>query len=271
MDIIVDVVQGQRARVGTINLVNQSPFTDAEIRDRLRLKPKTSVTSEALERSVQNSRKWLIGRGYLGASRLRGARRLRAGYKHRGAAGICVCAAQGARESARSEGFGEHLTVLAANLSRRARSTKICFRKAAAICAITWSAGDIFDAEVDYTTSEDPEERPAGKYGSDHLSRGIRVAPSAGGFGVLRKSLLPRRFAARPHPHSTRGIWLPGALQFRAANQRRGLAHRTVSIQRLPGSAGEQRFDGQLSRPPGRPLYHFPRSRKVRRRALPTS
>src|SRR5579872_4620280 len=67
MDIIVDVVPGERASVGTINLVNQSPFSDAEIRDRLKLKPKTRVTSEALERSIQNSRKWLIGRGYLGA------------------------------------------------------------------------------------------------------------------------------------------------------------------------------------------------------------
>ena len=75
MDIIVDVFQGARARVGAINLINQSPFTDAEIRDRLSLKPKTRVTSEALERSVQNSRKWLIGRGYLGArvSVVRGA------------------------------------------------------------------------------------------------------------------------------------------------------------------------------------------------------
>src|ERR1700730_8196338 len=67
MDIIVDVVQGARASVGTINLINQSPFSDAEIREQLKLTPKTKVTSEALERSVQSSRKWLIGRGYLGA------------------------------------------------------------------------------------------------------------------------------------------------------------------------------------------------------------
>jgi len=66
MDIIVDVDQGQRARVGAINLINQSAFSDAEILGRLKLKPKTKVTSEALERSVVNSRKWLVGRGYLG-------------------------------------------------------------------------------------------------------------------------------------------------------------------------------------------------------------
>jgi outer membrane protein assembly factor BamA len=110
MDIIVDVVQGERARVGTINLVNQSPFTDAEIRDRLSLKPKTRVTSEALERSVQKSRKWLIGRGYLGAriSVVRGA------YDP-----DTNTVAQGARASARSEGLGEHVAVSAADLRGR--------------------------------------------------------------------------------------------------------------------------------------------------------
>lgn len=75
MDINVDVVQGVRASVGAINLINQSPFTEMEIRDHLKLKPKTKVTSEGLERGVENARKWLNGRGYLGArvSLVRGA------------------------------------------------------------------------------------------------------------------------------------------------------------------------------------------------------
>src|SRR6266699_2809332 len=75
MDMIVNVVPGERAAVGTVNLINESPFSDAGIRDHLKLKPKTKVTSEALERSVENGRKWLIGRGYLGArvSVVRGA------------------------------------------------------------------------------------------------------------------------------------------------------------------------------------------------------
>src|SRR5690349_16588977 len=38
MDIIVDVVPGERARVGAINLINQSPFSEGEIRDHLKLK-----------------------------------------------------------------------------------------------------------------------------------------------------------------------------------------------------------------------------------------
>src|SRR5437879_10332816 len=67
MDIIVDVVPGERAFVGMISLINQSPFSDAEIRDHLRLKPKTRVSSEALERSVQNSDRWLTGPGPRGA------------------------------------------------------------------------------------------------------------------------------------------------------------------------------------------------------------
>src|SRR5437879_8097902 len=49
MGINVNVVPGMRASVGAINLINQSPFTEMEIRDHLKLKPKTKVTSEALE------------------------------------------------------------------------------------------------------------------------------------------------------------------------------------------------------------------------------
>ena len=76
MDIIVHVVPGRERSVGTINLINQSPFCDAEIRDHLKLKPKTKMTSEALDRSVQNSRKWLIGRGLSWRAGCRRARRV---------------------------------------------------------------------------------------------------------------------------------------------------------------------------------------------------
>src|SRR5438309_10674490 len=47
MDIIVDVVPGERAAVGTVNLIDESSFSDAELMNYLKLKPKTRVTSEA--------------------------------------------------------------------------------------------------------------------------------------------------------------------------------------------------------------------------------
>jgi len=67
MDITVRVVPGPRARAGAVNLVNQTPFPDAELRKRLQLKPKTEVTSERLDHGTERTQKWLADRGYLGA------------------------------------------------------------------------------------------------------------------------------------------------------------------------------------------------------------
>lgn len=161
MDIIVDVVQGQRARVGTINLVNQSPFTEAEIRDRLRLKPKTRVTSEALERSVQNSRKWLIGRGYLGArvSVVRGAYEPDTNT-------VALQASVSAQLKVRVQ-------VLGAKVSESTLRSLLPIFEEGAVDEDLLQEGrrnlrdylerrGYFGAEVDYTTSEDPEESQPG-------------------------------------------------------------------------------------------------------------
>jgi outer membrane protein insertion porin family len=67
MDIVVNAEQGPRARAGAVTLTNQTPFSDAELRQRLKLKPKTVVTSQTLDRSIVRVRKWMVGRGYLGA------------------------------------------------------------------------------------------------------------------------------------------------------------------------------------------------------------
>ena len=161
MDIIVDVVQGQRARVGTINLVNQSPFTEAEIRDRLSLKPKTRVTSEALERSVQNSRKWLIGRGYLGArvSVVRGAYEPDTNT-------VALQASVSAQLKVRVQ-------VLGAKVSESTLRSLLPIFEEGAVDEDLLQEGrrnlrdylerrGYFDAEVDYTTSEDPEQSQPG-------------------------------------------------------------------------------------------------------------
>jgi len=157
MDVIVDVVPGQRASVGTINLINQSPFSDAEIRDHLRLKPKTKVTSEALERSVQSSRKWLIARGFLGArvSVVRGA------YESDGNQ-VAIQASVLAQLKVRVQ-------VLGTKVSESTLRTLLPIYEEGAVDEDLLQEGrrnlrdylerqGFFDAEVDYTTSEDPVE-----------------------------------------------------------------------------------------------------------------
>jgi outer membrane protein insertion porin family len=67
LDITVRVVPGPRARAGALHLMNETPFAEADLRRRLRLKPKTELTSERLDQSTERARKWLAGRGYLGA------------------------------------------------------------------------------------------------------------------------------------------------------------------------------------------------------------
>ncbi len=68
IDINVNVDPGPRAHTGALDIVNHTPFTDESLRSRLRLKPKTQITSEQLNSSVDRERKWLAKQGYLGAS-----------------------------------------------------------------------------------------------------------------------------------------------------------------------------------------------------------
>ena len=67
MDITVQVDPGERAKVGAIVLMNQTPFSEAELRRRLKLKPGTEITSQRLGNGSDKVRKWLVDRHYLGA------------------------------------------------------------------------------------------------------------------------------------------------------------------------------------------------------------
>ncbi len=216
MDIIVDVIQGLRAHVGTINLVNQSPFTDAEIRDRLRLKPKTSVTSETLERSVQNSRKWLIGRGYLGArvSVVRGAYEpdtntvaLQASVYAQLKVSVKVLGAKVSESTLRSLlPIFEEGAVDEDLLQEGRRNLRDYLERRG-----------FFDAEVDYTTSEDPEESQPGnmevityrvELGSHHRLVGLAFS----GNRYFRDDLLRGRIRIQPAAFGSPGRFSSGQL-----------------------------------------------------------
>ncbi len=67
MNITVHVSPGPRAKVGPLSLTNDTPFQEAELRKRLRLKPGQLITSQRLEGSAERVRTWLVSRNYLGA------------------------------------------------------------------------------------------------------------------------------------------------------------------------------------------------------------
>jgi outer membrane protein insertion porin family len=67
IDIVVRVTPGPRARIGTISLLNQTQFQDAELRELLKLKTGAQITSERLNHAADRARKWMAKKEYLGA------------------------------------------------------------------------------------------------------------------------------------------------------------------------------------------------------------
>ena len=216
MDIVVDVVPGARASVGTINLVNQSAFSDAEIRDRLKLKPKTKVTSEALERSVQNSRKWLIGRGYLGArvSVVRGV------YE--------PDTNQVALQASVFAQLKVRVQVLGTKISESTLRSLLPIYEEGAVDEDLLQEGrrnlrdylqrqGYFDAEVDYTTSEDPAEGQQGStevitYRAELASHHRLVGVAFSGNHYFPDDLLRSRIRIQPTAFASPGRFSSGQL-----------------------------------------------------------
>src|SRR5580700_3213253 len=67
MDVLVTVVPGPRAVIGKFDLKNQTPYKDAELIARSKIKPKKTLTSGRLTRASQRLKKYLVNQGYLGA------------------------------------------------------------------------------------------------------------------------------------------------------------------------------------------------------------
>jgi outer membrane protein insertion porin family len=216
MDIFVDVVPGVRASVGMINLINQSPFSDAEIREHLNLKPKTKVTSEALEHSVENSRKWLIARGYLGAR----VSLVRSTYEpdtnH-----VALQASVLAQLKIRVQ-------VLGAKISESTLRSLLPIYEEGAVDEDLLQEGrrnlrnylerqGYFDAEVDYATSEDPAEGQQGsteiityrvELGSHHRFVGLAFS----GNRYFPDDLLRSRIRIQPAAFASPGRFSSGQL-----------------------------------------------------------
>ncbi|MGC1107921.1 MAG: POTRA domain-containing protein [Candidatus Acidiferrales bacterium] len=67
MDVTVDVTPGRRAKLSSVNVHNQTPFSDKQMRGRLKLKRGTQVTSERIDRGTERLRTYLVSAGYLEA------------------------------------------------------------------------------------------------------------------------------------------------------------------------------------------------------------
>jgi outer membrane protein insertion porin family len=65
VDIVVHVKPGRRARVGNIELKNETEYRDVEILSRLRLKTGSEITSAKVQRGTDRIRKYLAKKGHL--------------------------------------------------------------------------------------------------------------------------------------------------------------------------------------------------------------
>jgi outer membrane protein insertion porin family len=67
MDVLVTVLPGPRAVVGNFNVKNNTPYKDAELILRSKVKLNKPLTSARLTRASQKLKKYLVNQGYLGA------------------------------------------------------------------------------------------------------------------------------------------------------------------------------------------------------------
>jgi outer membrane protein assembly complex protein YaeT len=67
VDIVVHVTPSPRARIGMITIQNETAYSEAELRGRLKLKQGSEITSDRLNRDAESARKWLAQKDYLGA------------------------------------------------------------------------------------------------------------------------------------------------------------------------------------------------------------
>ncbi len=67
MDVLVVVTPGPRAVIASFHVKNQTPYKDAELIARSKIKPKNTLTSGRLTRASQRLKKYLVNQGYLGA------------------------------------------------------------------------------------------------------------------------------------------------------------------------------------------------------------
>ena len=146
MDITVNVAPRPAGRVGALKLVNETPFSEPELRGQLQLKPKTEITSERLDRGTERVRKsnWMLihrapaACGYLGA-RVSVSRGSYDAQANQLPLDVHFFAGLNQRNVVGSPARRQFLPSLCANCflsMRKAPWTKTCSRRDGATCAI---------------------------------------------------------------------------------------------------------------------------------------
>src|SRR5258708_8807843 len=71
VDIVVHVTPSPRARIGMITIQNETAYSEAELRGKLKLKPGREITADRLNRAAESARKWLVpNENFVGARTL---------------------------------------------------------------------------------------------------------------------------------------------------------------------------------------------------------
>ena len=188
---------------------------------------------------MQNSRKWLIGRGYLGA-RVSVVR----GEYEPDTNTVALQASVSAQLKVRVQ-------VLGAKVSESTLRSLLPIFEEGAVNEDLLQEGrrnlrdylerrGYFAAEVDYTTSGDPEREPAGKHGSDNYrvefgSHQRLVGLAFSGNHYFRDDLLRGRIRIQPAAFGSPEHLSSGQLGGGVAS-----IAELYRIQRFPGSPGEQ-------------------------------
>jgi outer membrane protein insertion porin family len=68
MDVMITVVPGPRAMVGSFVLQNKTPYPDEEVIHRSKVKLKNQLTTARLGKATERLKKYLVNQGYLGAA-----------------------------------------------------------------------------------------------------------------------------------------------------------------------------------------------------------
>ena len=221
VDIVVHVVPGPRARIGKINIKNETAYPEEELRRRLKLTEGREITADRLNRAAESARKWLAQKDYLGARVT----------LHRGAYDAKTNTVP--LEVTFHAGLEVRVTVEGAKVSERTLRKLMPIYQEGAVDEDLLQEGrralrewferaGYFDAQVNYTTSDLSVEKSANASHTGatvvtyHVNRGDRhrlVGVAFSGNKYFSTSLLTARLRIQPAAYASPGRYSTTLLQ----------------------------------------------------------
>jgi outer membrane protein assembly complex protein YaeT len=221
VDIVVRVKPSPRARIGAITIQNETEFSEAELRGRLKLKMGREITSDRLNRGADSARKWLAKKDYLGARV----------SLHRGV--YDAKANTVPLEVTFHAGLEVRVTVEGAKVPARTLRKLVPIYEEGAVDEDLLQEGrrglrewferdGYFDAQVSYTTSESSEEKAANvsdpparvvTYLVDRGDRHRLIGVEFSGNKYFSSALLMGRLRIQPAGYASPGRYSTALLQ----------------------------------------------------------